>query len=300
MRRPDAHLIYLGFLILASTSSVAGAGSSSDEEENGPLQIVTTPSDDDGYITPNSPLVSPHEKSFKFDEDDDKGNDDTEYDFSGLSVWIFNKSAVDFSPSLSEYFTLNTISLTTNQDFNDLVKVMKGYGREQKQGGTSFSFGLYSPSKPGSRFRVNVEESEAPVISSSPARTPEQEIQLGRGNCGKNANGFRQFSRKHIIRLTTSNWNPDHHPTLAFYFAPAKRGHEPVSTATFFFMPATELLDYHLLENSKYGNVCNTSDRYDTYTCYRFKNEDGFSGCVSAGMCSPNYQKSTGNDHKTV
>ncbi len=34
MRRPDAHLIYLGFLILASTSSVAGAGSSSDEEEN--------------------------------------------------------------------------------------------------------------------------------------------------------------------------------------------------------------------------------------------------------------------------
>jgi hypothetical protein len=159
---------------------------------------------------------------------------------------------------------------------------------------------LYSPSKPGSRFKVNVEESEAPVISTSPARTPEQEIQLGRGNCGKNANGFRQFSRKHIIRLTTSNWNPDHHPTLAFYFAPAKRGHEPVSTATFFFMPATELLDYHLLENSKYGDVCNTSDRYDTYTCYRFKNEDGFSGCVSAGMCSPNYQKSTGNDHKTV
>lgn len=280
-----------GFILLLLLTSLAAASEhDADDDKDTALQIVTTPSDDDGYITPNSPLVSPNDESVTFFDD----SEDEQLDFNGLSVWIFNKTLVDFNPALSDYFTHNVISLTTNQDFKDLVKVMKGYGRQQSKGGNSFSFGLYSPQRSGTRFELNL--NEAPDTSSSPMRTPLQELQLGRANCGKNVHGFRQFARKHIIRLTLANWNPDHLSSLAFYYAPAKRGHEPVSTATFFFLPATELLDYSLLENEVYGDVCNTTDTFDTFTCYRFKNEDGFSGCISAGKCSPNYQKSTGKN----
>jgi hypothetical protein len=117
---------------------------------------------------------------------------------------------------------------------------------------------------------------------------------MGRSNCGKGALSYKTFFRKHIVDLPANHWTKSNFPKFAFYNSALKRGQEAIGTSTLFIVPEEEDIVYSLKENNEYGDVCNSSSKFDTFTCYRFGKEDSFSGCVSVGKCSPNYVKSTG------
>lgn len=118
---------------------------------------------------------------------------------------------------------------------------------------------------------------------------------MGRANCGKGSSAYRKFHYKHLFEVAANRWNEEHFVKFAFYSSHSKRGHEAVSSSTIFVVPRENDIDYSLKENSDFGDVCNTTAKFDAYTCYRIGKEDSFSGCVSVGKCSPNYVKSSGN-----
>lgn len=151
------------FLCLLLASGLATAThADNDDQALPPIFIVTLEDnerqardDDGGYSTSGtteSPALSPAtnlDNSLKLE-------DVEELDFSGLAVWVFNKTEVDFDPAMSNYFLQNTIAITSHKDINDFVGVLKGYGRQRsnsKGKGSSpvLTYGLFSPSKQGTR-----------------------------------------------------------------------------------------------------------------------------------------------------
>jgi hypothetical protein len=152
-------LIWILFFLFASGSTA----SKDDAKEKSlpPIFVITTEGgetfdfdDDGGYST--STTTTSGAPSPNTDLDKDSSMEDVEeLDYTGLAVWVFNKSAVDFDPKIADYFTINTISITSHKDMQDLVGILKTYGRHrsnsQGKGSPFLSYGIFSPSKDGSR-----------------------------------------------------------------------------------------------------------------------------------------------------